>query len=155
MKLLLAVDGSTCSNAAVEEVGRRPWPEGAEVRIVSAFEPPPTLAMSEAWAPPKGYYEQMEKMGHDRAHQAVDDAVARLREAQGERLRITTETIRGLPKEAILSEAERWGAELIVVGSHGYGGWKRFWLGSVSHAIATHAKCSIEIVRTEQPREDS
>ena len=38
-------------------------------------------------------------------------------------------------------------ADLIVVGSHGYGVWDRFLLGSVSQAVALHAKCSVEIVR--------
>ena len=31
MKILLAVDGSECSDAAVEEVTARPWPDGSEV----------------------------------------------------------------------------------------------------------------------------
>jgi nucleotide-binding universal stress UspA family protein len=47
----------------------------------------------------------------------------------------------------ILDEAEKWDADLIVLGSHGYSGWQRFLLGSVSHAVATHALCSVEIVR--------
>jgi nucleotide-binding universal stress UspA family protein len=47
----------------------------------------------------------------------------------------------------ILDEVEKWGADLIVLGSHGYRGWRRFLLGSVSHAVATHARCSVEIVR--------
>jgi nucleotide-binding universal stress UspA family protein len=53
----------------------------------------------------------------------------------------------GSPKEAILDEAERWGADLIVVGSHGYGAIQRLFLGSVSLAVATNALCSVEIVR--------
>ena len=51
------------------------------------------------------------------------------------------------PKDAIVEEAERWGADLIVVGSHGYRGPERALLGSVSHAVATQAKCSVEIAR--------
>jgi hypothetical protein len=46
-----------------------------------------------------------------------------------------------------LDEAESWDADLIVLVSHGYKGWQRFLLGSVSHAIATHAHCSVKIVR--------
>ena len=41
MKILLAVDGSTCGEAAVTEVANRPWPEGSEIRIISVVQPPP------------------------------------------------------------------------------------------------------------------
>ena len=47
----------------------------------------------------------------------------------------------------ILDEAQRWGADLIVVGSHGYRAWERFLLGSVSQMVVSHAKCSVEVVR--------
>jgi nucleotide-binding universal stress UspA family protein len=47
----------------------------------------------------------------------------------------------------ILEEAERWDADLIVLGSHGYGLWQRFLLGSVSQAVVSHARCSVEVVR--------
>ena len=52
-----------------------------------------------------------------------------------------------MPKEIILQNAEEWGADLIVCGSHGRRGLSRFMLGSVSEAIAAHAKCSVEIIR--------
>ena len=53
----------------------------------------------------------------------------------------------GFPKQIILDEAEGWGADLIVVGSHGRGLMGRFLLGSVSQAVALNARCSVEIVR--------
>ena len=62
-------------------------------------------------------------------------------------LEIVTEIKDGHAKDVILNEAEKWGADLIVLGSHGYSGFERFLLGSVSHAVATHAHCSVEIVR--------
>jgi nucleotide-binding universal stress UspA family protein len=62
-------------------------------------------------------------------------------------LAISTEILNGVAKDVIVGEAERWGAELIVMGSHGYRGLKKLWFGSVSQAVALHAPCSVEIVR--------
>jgi nucleotide-binding universal stress UspA family protein len=53
----------------------------------------------------------------------------------------------------IVEEAERWGADLIVMGSRGLGAWNRLLLGSVSSAVVHHAKCSVEIVRKPQTKE--
>jgi hypothetical protein len=38
MKILIAVDGSECSDVAVEEVAKRPWPADSVVRIISVAE---------------------------------------------------------------------------------------------------------------------
>jgi len=53
----------------------------------------------------------------------------------------------GNPKEVILEEAKDWNADLIVVGSHGRRGLKRFLLGSVAEAVAMNAHCSVVVVR--------
>ena len=150
MKILLAVDGSACSLAAVDEVSRRPWPAGSVVKILSVSEPPfaPT---PETWSLPESYYSQIEAAAKERANAAVGAALERLRPGDAARLEITTEIKDGLTKDVIIREAERWGADLVVLGSHGYNGWRRFLLGSVSHAVASHAPCSVEIVRCREP----
>ena len=51
------------------------------------------------------------------------------------------------PYQVILHEAQEWHADLIVLGSHGRSGFDRVVMGSVSEAVALHAKCSVEIVR--------
>ena len=51
-------------------------------------------------------------------------------------------------RETIIDSAAAWNADLIVVGSHGPRGIRRFTLGSVVEFVASHAKCSVEIVRT-------
>jgi nucleotide-binding universal stress UspA family protein len=147
MKILLAVDGSACSDLAVEEVVRRPWPDDSEILVLSAVEPPSLAALPDSWGPPSDFYERLEKAAGEQASAAADRAGAALRGTQGQRLRVTSQVVEGFPKEVILREAERWGADLIVVGSHGYRGLTRLWLGSVSHAVASHAKCSVMIVR--------
>jgi nucleotide-binding universal stress UspA family protein len=54
----------------------------------------------------------------------------------------------GLPQRLILEEAERWDADLIMMGSHGRHGIPRLLIGSVSEAVALHAECSVEVVRS-------
>ena len=62
---------------------------------------------------------------------------------------VTTKAVPAAPKTAILDEAENWQADLLVVGSHGYPTWERLLLGSVSQAVVSHAKCSVEVVRMQ------
>ncbi|MBM3728400.1 MAG: universal stress protein [Acidobacteria bacterium] len=143
MKILLAVDGSHFSLAAADAVALRPWPPGTIVRVVhvneSAGEPTEVnpARMQPPFPPPPD---------------AIEKALGRL---EGHQLKVEAKILPGRPKSAILDEARDWGADLIVVGSHGMSGIERFVLGSVSQAVASHAHCSVEIVRTmrqPQPR---
>lgn len=63
------------------------------------------------------------------------------------KLIITSAVIDGSPAHVIIQEAETFGADLIIVGSHGHEAVAGFLLGSVSQSVALHAKCSVEIVR--------
>ena len=153
MKILLAVDGSAFSDVAVAEMARRPWPAGSEIKVLSVFEPPlpPT---PEAWAIPPEYFEELTTSARSKARTIVEAAIETLKKALGESITINGEFVQGSPKSVILDEAERWGADLIVVGSHGYRAWERFLLGSVSQAVVAHAKCSVEVVRSRKPAEE-
>jgi len=154
MKILLAVDGSEYGFAAVEEAARRPWPEGSVVRIVSVAEIPlPTTPW--AMPMPAGSYEEWERVFEERSEANTAEAMARFGEIAGSQTEVTAKTLKGDAKAAILDEAEHWGADLIIVGTHGYNALERFWLGSVSRAILSHAKCSVEIVRLREAQEAS
>ena len=146
MRILLAIDGSSYSDVAVAEVANKPFPPNTEVRIISVAELP-LLPVVDAWAPTDNYFQVMEKFAEEQAQRIVKKAADELRDHQGDKLRITTAVIPGHPRYVITDEAEVWGADLIVVGSHGYRGLTRLWLGSVSQTVASHAKCSVEIVR--------
>jgi hypothetical protein len=97
MKILLAIDGSPHSQAAIDEVAQRDWPTGTKA------------------------------------------------------LTITAKTLEGVPHEVIVREAEDLGADLIVLGSHGYGPIRRAILGSVAAAVAVEAPCAVEIIRSQRP----
>ncbi|MCG3163790.1 MAG: Universal stress protein [Acidobacteria bacterium] len=145
LNILLAVDGSAGSDAAVNEIANRPWPEGAAVKVIAAAEPPqPPIAGSLIL--PGSFIQGWEKAIEDQARAAMEKASERLR-ASGQVSHVLSETIPGSARDVILDEAEKWGADLIVLGSRGLGGFDRLLLGSVSQAVASHAKCSVEIVR--------
>jgi nucleotide-binding universal stress UspA family protein len=82
----------------------------------------------------------------DLAEKAVKIASEIIKE-KNPALSISTKVIDESPKQGILNEAETFDADLIVVGSHGQGALSRFLIGSVSHSVALHADCSVEIVR--------
>jgi nucleotide-binding universal stress UspA family protein len=146
MKILLAVDGSEYSAEAVGEVAARPWPRGTTVRVLSAVEhiTPPA---AEVWYDVGGSLERAQQELRKRAEQLTVDVAEALR-ASG----LTAETaVRdGDPRSVIVDEAQDWSADLIVVGTHGHTGIKRWLLGSVAQAVVGHAPCSVEVVRQKQ-----
>lgn len=146
MRILLAVDGSQGSEAAVDEVCRRPWPPESEVRVVTVLSPIESILMQGVTHSPTTTFDDiLEQQGMEAAKRLNEIADDLARSAPG--LHVTPRLLEGLPKEAIVDEAEQWGADLIVVGSNGYGAIKRFLLGSVSLAVVLNAPCSVEIVR--------
>jgi nucleotide-binding universal stress UspA family protein len=146
MRILVAVDGSPFSDAALEEVARRPWPDGAKILVLTAFELP-LAATPDIWSLPGEYFAQVEQSVRLRGESVMARAVARLTAAVGPDLEVEGECVTGTAKRVIIDEAEKWKADLIVVGSHGYPAWERLLLGSVSQAVVSHAKCSVEVVR--------
>jgi nucleotide-binding universal stress UspA family protein len=154
MRILLAVDGSVCSDAAVEALARRPWPPESEVKVITAAEIPVPVGM-EPWVISPDYFEEMEKSVRKVARVVLDSALAKLKTIEDKTLKISSEIIQGPPRQVIVDEAENWGADLIVMGSRGLGAWNRLVLGSVSSAVVHHAKCSVEIVRTPRANQRS
>ncbi len=151
MKILLATDGSKYSEAAIEEIANRPFPANTAVRIVSAYRLSSLTMQMEPMGALREYHTEIDKQALRSAENATKQAEKILHQ-KNPQLTITAKVIEGSAKSAILREAEKFGADLIVVGSHSYGAIKSFLLGSVSHAVALHAKCSVEIVRKTKHR---
>jgi nucleotide-binding universal stress UspA family protein len=152
MKILLATDGSECSMAAVRSVAGRPWPSGSQIRLISVI--PIILAVGASHPLPPFYlpsdvFETLQNQARSRAEEAVERGHQILREAQIEPVKTGFLPI-GDARQVILEEAKDWGADLIVVGSHGYHGIDKLMLGSVSESVAIHAHCSVEVIRRDQ-----
>jgi len=149
LKVLLAVDGSEFSKAAIETCLRFAGSEvELEVRLITVSEP--TAAMVEPWAVSASYIVEINQLAHDQAESCLNASEAELVAQRPETAGHVSKVIgMGSPGRAIVEEADSWGADLIVVGSHGYGLWKRALLGSVSNSVVHHANCSVLVVRSK------
>ncbi len=145
MKIVLAIDGSKFSEAAIHAVTEQARAQDTEIQVLHVVEPPSLLVAREMG-------------GYDRALDAVWEAETKEAEAlvtkvadglRSKGLKVTTTVEQGDPKSKIIDAASKWHADLIVVGSHGRRGLGHFLLGSVSEAVARHASCSVEIVRIQ------
>lgn len=151
MKILIADDGSPYSDAALDEVAQRAWPKGTEIRVIHAYEMP-LAPTPEVWVLPPDYYDKLDHAVRAQSDAIINAAVEKLKTRLRGLCKVEGKIISGSPKAVILEEAERWDADLIVLGSHGYPTWERLLLGSVSQAVVSHAKCSVEVVRLPQPK---
>lgn len=149
MKVLVAVDGSPSSTAAVEAVAARPWPEGTALEVLTVIHTAVPFVLDPTYALVFVHIDHLEK-ARQHAPEIAEQAAAMLRRPG---LTVTTQILEGSPKTEILEEAERWEADLIVVGTHGHGAAARFLLGSVAHSVVLHAPCSVEVVRVKHVAE--
>ncbi len=147
MKILLPVDGSEFSHVAVRELVERPWPGGMQVEVLSVAHPTPEYPETQLM----GHAVFLESLARETkwAQKNVDEAAAEIaRDAPS--IPVISKVLEGSPQEKIVEEAAAWDADLILMGCHGYSAAMRFLLGSVSHAVALHAPCSVEIVRSRR-----
>jgi nucleotide-binding universal stress UspA family protein len=138
MKVLIGVDGSSASDAALQEVTLRPWPKGSEFRLVTAVDP-----FFFVRAP-----QLLEETKKSTKEELEEDAAG----LRGKSWPVSTEVLLDNPRHAIAKLATEWKADLAVLGSHGRGAFTRLLIGSTAQAVLRHAPCSVEIVRT--PRGD-
>jgi nucleotide-binding universal stress UspA family protein len=152
-KVLLTTDGSDCSVGAAHAVAAQLWPQGSIFRVISVEElmvaGNPIDAASLSAVYPASLLEELTTQAQDRARSAVEIAKDILTRA-GLAIDAGKSIPFGEPRGVILDTAKEWGADLIVLGSHGRRGLDRFLFGSVSEAVAIHAACSVQVIRGRQ-----
>jgi nucleotide-binding universal stress UspA family protein len=144
--IVVGTDGSETAKEAVRQAAELAKAVGADVLLVSAYEP---VSESRLRHERTEVPEDVSWMVNPREDvQAVLDGEAERIKGDGVKGEVLTFAREGDPADAILDVAEEKGADLIVVGNKGMTGARRFLLGSVPNKVSHHAPCNVMIVRT-------
>lgn len=142
-RIVAGFDGSEGSRRALD------WAIGEaalrKVPLTVVTVVPIPLTLGPAAAPVAGVADE-ESL---RETEAVNRAVVE-KAAVGHDVDVSVQVICGVPAEELLNASD--GADLLVVGSRGHGGFSRLLLGSVSSQVAHHATCPIVIVPERHSR---
>lgn len=133
--VVAGVDDSDCAQLALDYAFQQAAARGTRLRVVRAWNPP-----APRWRP----------SGYDLAEQATAERVEldeMLSSWRGKypNVEVTTDVVAG-PTGKVMVDASR-GAQLVVVGSRGRGGFRGLLLGSTSQQLLHHAHCPVAVVR--------
>jgi nucleotide-binding universal stress UspA family protein len=139
MRVLVATDGSTQARRASVLAASIPWPTGSVIE---------TLAVADRHAANSHLpIDRSVESAQPPPDQVVADAAELLADREAV---VATAVIAGRPASVIVSEATRFRADLVIVGSRGLGPVPSMLLGSVSAEVVDHAPCPVLVARAEQ-----
>jgi nucleotide-binding universal stress UspA family protein len=156
MKILLAYDGSACSESAVDDLARAGLPERGDLLVMSVAEvwlPPVNGDASETGIELDASAQRMIEEHHERDRKLVAEA-ERLANHAKDRIKkmlpmwtATAEATYGSPAWEVIARADSFAPDLIVVGAQGQSALSRFFLGSISQKVLTEASSSVRVAR--------
>jgi nucleotide-binding universal stress UspA family protein len=138
MKILIAYDGSECADAALDDLRRAGLPPDAQIKVLSVVE---------NWLPPPSALEIIEHVDRDQEYLALARRGGIRLVSIGPDWDVKSESGAGAPATVIIEKADEWGADLIVVGSHGHTALGQFFFGSVSQKVLHEARRSVRVAR--------
>ena len=143
MKVLIGIDESPHAQTVLRWVMRTPWPPDTRFLVLSAA----PIRMAAYSMIEVGAMRAVETLEQEtvQTHQELVSAAERELRTAG----LPTEGIvePGDPRDVLIRTAEGKGVDMIVVGSHGRTGLARLLVGSVASYVASHAPCTVVIVR--------
>lgn len=143
--IVIGFDGSPGANAAVEAVAARRWLDGCRIVLVTASDALVPTAIGRFIPPIVKWVEEEVRTERELIRKLAEGAFHKLSNAGCE---VDLRVRNGNPKQVIVEEAERLGADCIFLGANSYGSkLERFLIGSTSTAVAARSHCSVEVVR--------
>lgn len=154
MKVLIAYDGSECSEAAIRDLSRAGLPDSGEMVVLSVAELAPDLEAVPYYAPG---LEGFGVVGYDvasltertvaRHNEIAERGAEQVRALFGAGWSIQPQVVCTSAQRGIIEKADDWRPDLIVVGSHNASLIGRVFMGSTSYGVLTHAHCAVRIGR--------
>lgn len=138
MKVLVAYDGSKPSKKALDKAVEISTKLGAELMLLTVTEPVCPIGITEADCA------KMDEILRKETEDVLDNIKFDLEKKS---LKVKKFVKKGNAADEILKLAEKESIDMIVLGSHGRHGAKKFFLGSVSSRVSAHAPCSVIIVK--------
>lgn len=162
MKVLIGYDGSSFADAAIDDLQRAGLPADTEARVLSVADVWPAMPpmYRETMIPgPSELSFAVTDAARQMAQAAQDEAIALAKKAKA-RLNglfaswaVDCEAVSDSPASALTERAEQWGADLVVIGSHGRGAMSRLFFGSISQKVLRYAHCSVRVGRQIEDRQ--
>lgn len=143
--IIVGFDGSPGSECAVDAVARRHWDGVCEIHLVTASDALVPTAIGRFIPPIVKWVEAEVRTERELIRKLAEGAFLRLESAGcGVDLKVRN----GNPKQVIVEEADRLGADCVFLGAHSYSSkLERFLIGSTSTAVAARSLCSVEVIR--------
>ena len=151
VRIIVGLDGSKGSEAALRQVASRSWPSGSEIRLIVADDPLVPTTVGRLIPPLAKMIDESNEADREWAEQMLKESAEVLRPTG---CKVTMELTYGDPKRVLVDTAEEWRADSIFVGSTGFSNrFDRFVLGSVSSAVVARAHCTVEVVRAKEEKQ--
>lgn len=143
-KILIAVDNSTCSEKAAKVGYETAQKFEAEVALLNIIEPAPAAVNSDFTLAP--VFMEM----YDNSEENSQKLLTEISNKHGNGIATTFLTSLDTATHGIVQQAEEWGADLIVIGTHGRTGLYHFLMGSVAEHVARKSACPVLIVPNKE-----
>ena len=144
-RVIVAVDGSIDSKAALQAIASRAWRPGTKFRLVVVVDPHIETAMIWPGFLPENFVQANDASGREWIARMAE-AASQVLFAAG--LDVSNYIYDGNPKEVLVRISEEWQADAIFLGARGLHHGNRLSLGTVASSVASRAHCSVELVRT-------
>lgn len=138
-RIIVGVEGSGGAKAALSWAVSQAKIRGSKIEVVTAYSPTFIATSSDLNYAPVEVLDLQEQI-QNMQKEVVDSVLAEI----DYEVDLECKIIKGRPADTLITAAE--GAEMLIVGSRGRGGFKGLLLGSVSHQIVQHCKCPVVVV---------